>query len=320
VEGFDGAKTESVCNEFLNKARSSGRILPINWNGKYYWFTSGTLKKYERLRYVARDMGLNETRDGRAILLSYALSVRRCSRADQRSPKPFISKIARENRSGTHFDPISDIQFLFGKVRELYGKPYGSEARVFRIDLTSPACDLRLLGRNSHVITSPPYINAQDYFRNFKLELYLLEELLPFRAEEIKCNFIGTEKGKLVAKLGEDDLSYNRSLLPVLSRLETAHPHHAAIVHRYLFDMGKCFDKIGDSLEKGGVFVIVCGDNLVAGVRIPTWKLLSRLLEARGFSLFDRFGDKIECRNLPPNRKGHKGLIKREIISAFLKP
>jgi len=164
-----------------------------------------------------------------------------------------------------------------------------------------------------------PYINAQDYFRNFKLELYLLEELLPFRADAIKCHFIGTEKGPLVAKMTKSDLSYNRSVLPALCRLETTHPRHAAIVHRYLFDMGRSFDNIRSSMREGGKLVIVCGDNLVGGLSIPTWKLLNQLLEARGFALFDRFGDKIECRNLPPKRKGHKGLIKREIISAFSK-
>ena len=80
--------------------------LKIDWPNIDYWFTSATLHKYELLRGAAQRLKLNQTASGRAVLLAIVLSVRPCSRADQRSPKPFISKNAKAVRSGKHFDPI----------------------------------------------------------------------------------------------------------------------------------------------------------------------------------------------------------------------
>jgi hypothetical protein len=90
-----------------------------------------------------------------------------------------------------------------------------------------------------------------------------------------------------------------------------------AILHRYLYDMGKAFDTIQKYLEHKAVFVLICGDNLIAGQRIRTWKILADLLAERGFELFASFTDRIEDRMLAPKRCGHKGLIKEEVILAF---
>ena len=70
-------------------------------------------------------------------------------------------------------------------------------------------------------------------------------------------------------------------------------------------------------MRPGGVFVIVCGDNLIGGKRIVTWKVLNEMLADLGFSLFDSFDDTIRNRALAPSRCGHKWLIKQEVVSAF---
>ena len=204
------------------------------------------------------------------------------------------------------------------KLGKLYGVPKRLGARVFCADLRSPTIPAKMCGSVSHVMTSPPYINAQDYFRNFKLELHLLEGLLPFEASHLKYRFIGTERGELLRGINDEIVQSHRAMLPQLKEVESTHPWHAAIVHRYLADMSRAFDSIKAVLKKNGVLVVVCGDNLVGGYHIATWKSLNALLQRRGFVQFDQFGDEIGCRNVPPQRKGHKGLIKREVVSAFL--
>src|SRR5262249_24556926 len=151
----------------------------------------------------------------------------------------------------------------------------------------------RRLGAHSHVLTSPPYINAQDYFRNFKLELHLLEGLLPFKVDSIRERFIGTERGDLLRKVSQSSLDYHRDILPELATLQRKDARLGAVVHKYLYEMGKALDAIVSCLVPGGVFVLVCGDNLVGGVKHRTWQSLQRMLEQRGFRLFDRFTDRI---------------------------
>jgi site-specific DNA-methyltransferase (cytosine-N4-specific) len=316
IEGFDSSHAQELWLEVRKRTTERTPLFPVRWDGKNYWFTPATLNKYEKLRSVLDRLRVDRTQAGRALLLAFALSVRRCSRADQRSPKPFISNTAREKRGGRHFDPLVEITLLLEKLSFLYGKKTGRKATLH---FDNVICPRAAIGRHSHVITSPPYINAQDYFRNFKLELHMLAGLLDFSVAQIKEQFIGTERGNVLAGIPEVTLEKNRRLYPRIAIMRQTNPRAAAIVDRYFWDMARSIQNITKILNPGGTFVLVCGDNLVAGQRIPTWRILNLMAEQSGFVLRDQFGDKIECRAVPPKRNGHKGLIKQEVVSAFVK-
>ena len=167
------------------------------------------------------------------------------------------------------------------------------------------------------VVMSPPYLNAQDYFRNTKLELYVLEGLLPYRVEELKARFVGTERGPVAQGLQERDWQFLRLSLDGFGTLEKHRLRLAAVVTKYFRDMDVVFGRVADSLAPGGRLVLVSGDNLVGGLRIDTSSLLHRILERRGFSLIASFTDRIRDRVLAPRRKGHQGLIKEELVSCY---
>jgi hypothetical protein len=316
--GFSLENATALADEVVQTSRKVKRTFPVRWPAKGYWFTPVTLEKYERLRAASVNLSLNETSDGIAVLLAFALSVRLCSRADQRSPKPFISKQAIVSRRGKHFDPYQIIQALISELWEAYGQRSApSNSRFVLADVASNPSIPRLVGRHSHVITSPPYVNAQDYFRNFKLELNLLEGVLPFRACDLMECFIGTERGDLLAGISAEKIQRQREQVPQTKTLARKSPRSEAILHRYLHDMGNAFDTIQKCLEHKGTFVLVCGDNLIAGQRIRTWRILADMLVERDFKLFDSFTDRIQDRMLAPKRCGHKGLIKEEVVLAF---
>lgn len=318
LAGFSLEKATALSEELVRMSRKTKRTLPIQWSAKSYWFTPATLEKYERLRAASLNLGLNQTHDGMAVLLAFALSIRLCSKADQRSPKPFISKQAIASRRGKHFDPYQTIPALLTELGEAYGQRAArNDGRFLLADVTSNSSIPRLVGKHSHVITSPPYVNAQDYFRNFKLELNLLEEVLRFRVCDIKERFIGTERGKLLAGISAEQIQRQREQVPQTKILARKSPRSEAILHRYLHDMGNAFDTIQECLDRKGTFVLVCGDNLIAGQRIRTWRILADMVLERGFKLFDSFTDRIKDRMLAPKRCGHKGLIKEEVVLAF---
>ena len=316
IEGFDADEALELCDDLVCRARSS-KELPVDWRNAGYWFTPATLRKFQQLRFVALELGLNDTAAGRGVLLAMGLSVRPCSRSDQRSPKPFISREARRVRKGKHFDPMTVIRSLLGELSEFYGEPQGASANVHHLSVIDAVRSHRKSFACSHVITSPPYVNAQDYFRNAKLELYILEGLLPFRVDCIIREFIGTERGVSPSLVYDEQSGRRRELLPQLRDLERQCEKRAAIVHRYFRDMEMAFLSIKDLIAPEGTLVLVCGDNLVGGHRVVTWKVLNEMLESIGFRLFDRFEDRIRSRALAPKRKGHRGLIKQEVVSAF---
>ena len=128
---------------------------------------------------------------------------------------------------------------------------------------------------------------------------------------------MGTERGRLLEAVPRESIERDFALVPALRELNDGAPRQRAVVHRYYYDMGNAFDMIKGALDDNACMVIVCGDNLIGGVRICTWRALQTILEEKGFRLVDRFSDRIRDRLLPPARLGHRGLIKEEVISAY---
>lgn len=323
LRGFDANKVVALAELLISESSRCTVSMPMQWSTKEYWFTPRTLDKIERLRAGACRLELGSTDDGRAVLLAMALSMRLCSRADQRSPKPFISSQARATRKGKHFDPFRVLLRLIQELQAYYsgrlmadGDPF-IQTLDFSSSLESDESDR--LGKFDYIMTSPPYINAQDYFRNSKLELYFLEGLLPFRVGGIRNRFIGTERGDLLDQITQEDVDRALELFPNLCLVRKKSRRLESVVIRYFSDMWKAFENIAECLADGGRMVLVCGDNLIGGVHIATWRILCKMLEVQGFRMFDSFRDKIENRLLAPKRQGHKGLIKEEVICAFRK-
>ena len=240
IEGFDVDRASTLCEELIDRSRN-GRELPMRWDNKAYWFESGTLRQYQQLRFAATGQGLNDSRAGRAVLLALGLSVRPCSWADQRSPKPFISQAARDQRKGNHFDPTVTMRELLRELGELYGECRNVKANVLQRSIVDGLDGSENELACSHVITSPPYVNAQDYFRNSKLELYVLENLLPFRVDEVIHGFVGTERRLDGSVLRGADAEDRRKIAPELRLLEKRNARKALVVHRYLSDMRAAF-------------------------------------------------------------------------------
>jgi hypothetical protein len=316
VEGFDSTRSFRLLNELFQIMEKIDPI-PVDWKNKTYWYTTATLKKLEKIRGAAMALNLGDSKSGRAILLAIGLSARLCSRADQRSPKPFISKSAKSKRMGKHFDPTIIIESLLFELAQLHGGRRDTKAEVLERDIGNCESISGLEKNCSHVITSPPYINAQDYFRNSKLELYLLEGLLPFCVDDVRRRFIGSERSLDRACLDGSGADERREFVSELHRLEKIRPDLAVIVHTYFSKMQNALELTKRAMMPNGTLVIVCGDNLIGGMRIVTWRILNAMIEALGFTKFDCFEDEIRNRALAPTRRGHKGLIKQEVVSAF---
>ena len=316
---FDANRARILATRLVSEARFSRRSMSMNWPTKTYWFSAQPLRDIERLRAAAVHLELDLSREGQAVLLAMALSMRLCSRADQRSPKPFISRVARESRIDAAYDLFGTVLSVVERLGELYGGSQLGNHTVFAVDIRSVAALGLDIGVHSHVITSPPYINAQDYFRNSKFELYLLEGIIPFRVQDIHSLFVGTERGNLLHNVPADFVHTCITLVPELDFLTEASPRLAHVVQRYLFDMACSFANISRFLSASGTLVVVCGDNLVGGVRIRTWRVLRSMLQSMGFAFRHSFRDEIRNRSVRPQRKGHTGLIKEEVICAYQK-
>ncbi len=321
IDGFHIEAGRRLLRRVLRAAERKCVPFAVDLDNKDYWFTRRTLEKFESIRGAIAHLRLTDSPEKAAILLSLSLAVRVCSRADQRSPKPFISKYAIVARRGRHFDPGKVVSEMFEELCTYYGASTApkSETQFLTADLRIRKA-LSELPQQARIITSPPYLNAQDYFRNFKLELYMLEGLLPFEVDALKTRFIGTERALRSTVHSAAEIEAISARLPILGRIERKSPRNAEVVRRYFIDMDAALKTTCSKLRPDGMLVIVCGDNRVADERIPTWQVIAAMVEDLGLALCDSFADPIKDRLLAPRRLGHRGLIKEEIVMAFKDP
>src|SRR3954463_3172413 len=74
LQGFNPSAARDLCSEIIEESHNGGELHALTWDSKNYWFTSATLKKYERLRAVVGRRSLRSSPEGMAVLLAIALS------------------------------------------------------------------------------------------------------------------------------------------------------------------------------------------------------------------------------------------------------
>ncbi len=138
-------------------------------------------------------------------------------------------------------------------------------------------------------LTSPPYLNGTNYFRNTKIELWLLEfinsetELGEYRRRAISAGINNVTRDRsanhtfdrveeVVAKLEKTDGDMRIPLL----------------VRQYVSDMHELFTATFGALAPGGALLMDIGDSKFYGVHVPTDLLLVDAATKAGLHLEHR--------------------------------
>ena len=138
------------------------------------------------------------------------------------------------------------------------------------------------------VITSPPYLNGTNYFRNTKIELWFLgclknrKDLARFRFASMTVGINDVTVGKPIGQLPP-------SAAPVLKALE-AKAYDARIprmVACFASEMHALLKAMAVRTTRNGTIIIDIGDSAYAGVHVPTDAFISESLNAAGFELTD---------------------------------
>lgn len=136
------------------------------------------------------------------------------------------------------------------------------------------------------VITSPPYLNGTNYFRNTKIELWFLrclhsqQDLTSFREKSVTAGINDVSQRKngnlnhpavdnVVAKLKEN--AYD-SRIPKM-------------VKDYFTDMDTIFESLKYHLKNNSIIAIDIGDSIYGGVHVPTDRILTELMLDKGYRL-----------------------------------
>lgn len=157
---------------------------------------------------------------------------------------------------------------------------------------TTKLCDdARLINKKNlvdAVITSPPYLNGTNYFRNTKLELKLLDyikyekELAKMHAKGIVSGINSVTKENIINIILDDVKVYYKQLLPV-----SYDKRIPLMVTNYFYDMNDFFKTMYKVIKPQGKMIIDIGDSQFAGIHIPTHTILEKLADNNGFDKYD---------------------------------
>lgn len=136
------------------------------------------------------------------------------------------------------------------------------------------------------VVTSPPYANGTNYFRNTKLELWFLRclstpaDLRRFRRLAITSGINDVTVEKSVASTHPD-------VLAVVARLskDAYDTRIPLLVGSYFAELEEVFRGIAPHLRHGAAVAIDIGDSIYNGVHVHTDELLAGCLVRHGYEL-----------------------------------
>jgi tRNA G10 N-methylase Trm11 len=144
------------------------------------------------------------------------------------------------------------------------------------------------------IITSPPYLNGTNYFRNTKVELWFLRYLqyendLRFFRDQALTSGINDVKKEYSHINGLDISSKSKILKTTLTDLnQNSYDSRIPIMAKsYFEEMYRIFSDVKKHLITNAKILIDIGDSIFSGVHINTDEILIELMTELGFKLID---------------------------------
>jgi DNA modification methylase len=309
---IDKIRTKS--NNFKVSTEENRKFMP-DLHNLSHWFPKQNISKLSSLLGEIEQYS-SDKKCYNFFLVCFASSIRKCSFADDVSPKPYISTRIKKI-------PL-DVKEVFLKNVKSYLKnleQFGSVELGKSTIISNDARDIKnrkFDGKVQLAVTSPPYINAFDYVRSLRLENTWLGYYGDKNILDIKQKQIGTET--IYQKdYFEIESTGIKKLDKITDKIFKIDKKRAHIVQKFFFDMSKNMLEIKRLLKNNGHYVIVVGNSTIRGIDVPTNELLLEIAKINGFDLENMFSYVIKNRYLRIPRSGKGGLIKKDWVIDLVK-
>ena len=274
-------------NDLLDEARPDRQLAEVYRRvfGASQFFDDHVFDDILRLRTVTATIARREPMVARLLTVATLRSLIPASRLIRRGDMRFkteseLAKGGRELRDATK-DALRRISLDIRSLSQI------SDAPTLLLENAKNLHRIRGCLFDS-VITSPPYLNGTNYFRNTKVELWFLgclrrrRDLARFRFHSLTCGINDVTVAKAVGKLPE-------GVAEVVSRVK-ANAYDARIprmVECFASEMHAILHAVAARLRRDGRIVIDIGDSAYGGVHVPTDRFIESSLAAAGFELRD---------------------------------
>jgi len=310
---------EALIPKLIETSSSLRKLEILEVPNAKLWFTDKSLEELGRIKKAIEDYKNNggEKNIVDFLLVCLASIVRKVSNADDQSPKPYVSRKIKKIPSPViptfervAFKNLKSIDVFSSDAKGGETHIIGDDARRIEYEkikeVAPEGVDL--------VITSPPYINAFDVVRTFKLENFVLGLIKERELPEYRRRQVGTEFFPASDYNNRDISTGNVVLDNIIDKISRVDRQRGYVVYKFFEDMKLNFQSVYDNLNNGGIYCVVIGDSKIRNVVVPTHTLLIDLGVDIGFTLNTLFSYDIKNRYLRFPRQGRGGLIKRDWV------
>jgi tRNA G10 N-methylase Trm11 len=144
------------------------------------------------------------------------------------------------------------------------------------------------------IVTSPPYLNANDYLRGHKLSLIWMGHTIP-ALRGVRAHAVGTEQAGSAFLANINQASRLDDAVPSVRRLPRK---ERAMVHKYADDANRMLGEMRRVIVDTGRLVFVLADSCLRGINISNSDIFLWLAKENKFTLMVE-----EKRDIPINRR-----------------
>ena len=316
-------KSSKLINKILEENNGSCDVEFLN---KDYWFSGQAISELSRIKHAVDIVGSEfGEKIYKFFLLCFSSIIRKSSYADPIMAKTYKSKkVVEKIKEGWNPTPIRYYKEaqkkLICKINTLENSLQNNKNFIEVIEGDSRKAHDYLNNYQNKidlVITSPPYVNAQDYFRNYKLELYWLSLLNQKDIIELNKKVVGSER---VGKVVESGYGCESDVISKFAeRIEKHSQIKANIVRNYFTSIHEILAQMRELIKQDKYLCLITGNNKICGVEVINSEVIQIIAEGLGFRLIEVYKNKISKRVLFTKRNHNNGVIKEERISIFKK-
>lgn len=274
-----------------------------------HWFSEDTINELGRMKVYIDNIDDVDVRD--FFKLCMVSIIKRVSKADDTSPKPYVSnKIIK-------VPPTVEKEFT--SVFRRYKQMLAELLEVQRMGKTNliegDALDFSVPAEIDLAVTSPPYINAFDYARTMRLENLWMATLTEEELREKKSQYVGTEKISMKKEKSDFSIFEKSSLLKrYYYQIMEQDEKRALIVKKFFEDMEVNLCSVYDQMNIGGKYIIVIGNSTIRKVNVESWKVIEQIANGLDFKTVQYFNYIIQNPYIRIPRKGMGGKIGKDYV------
>lgn len=305
----------NIVDEILSEIdeNNENAIIP-HINNINHWFPTENIKQLGQIRFYINQINNQNIKD--FLLICLASIIRKCSYADDSSPKPYVSSKVKKVPG----DPKKEFNSIFKKYRVGMEKLLALNTENNAEIVNGNALKVNIDRTVDLIITSPPYINAFDYARTMRLENLWLGYLTESEITKKKQLYVGTENIKKVEEIGNLEILDESNLLKeYYNKILEVDEKRALIVKRFFQDMKINLEEMYRMLNPNGHYCIVIGNSTIRGIKVESWKVLRDLALKIGFEVDLEFSYIIKNPYLSIPRNGKGGKISSDYILVLKK-